>query len=78
MRARFEPLPVCFVNVMLAPPGKDMISDLFDVLMRNCYYGWYVNTGDLPGASSTRGPTSTVSRSSSRRTVPTFSPDSTA
>jgi beta-glucuronidase len=60
-RAYFEPLaeearrcdpsrPVGFVNVMLAPPDKDMISDLFDVLMLNRYYGWYVDTGDLAAA----------------------------
>jgi beta-glucuronidase len=60
-RAYFEPLaaearkldpsrPVGFVNVMLAPPDKDVCSDLFDVLMLNRYYGWYVNTGDLAGA----------------------------
>ena len=60
-RAYFEPLaaearrldptrPVGFVNVMLAPVDKDVCSDLFDVLMLNRYYGWYVNTGDLAGA----------------------------
>ena len=60
-RAYFEPLaaearrldasrPVGFVNVMLAPPDKDVISDLFDVLMLNRYYGWYVDTGDLAAA----------------------------
>jgi beta-glucuronidase len=60
-RRYFEPLaaearrldpsrPVGFANVMLATPGKDVISDLFDVLMLNRYYGWYVNTGDLPAA----------------------------
>jgi hypothetical protein len=27
-----------------------MISDLLHVLMLNRYYGWYVNTGDLPAA----------------------------
>lgn len=42
--------PVGFVNVMLAPVDKDMITDLFDVTMLNRYYGWYVNTGDLAGA----------------------------
>ncbi len=42
--------PVGFVNVMFAPPEKDVISDLFDVIMLNRYYGWYVNTGDLRGA----------------------------
>ncbi len=60
-RAYFEPLaaetrrldpsrPVGFVNVMLAPADKDVISDLFDVLMLNRYYGWYVDTGDLAAA----------------------------
>ena len=60
-RAYFEPLaaetrrldpsrPVGFVNVMLAPAGKDVVADLFDVVMLNRYYGWYVNTGDLPAA----------------------------
>src|SRR3954471_17435064 len=65
-RAYFEPLaaearrldpsrPVGFVNVMLAPPDKDVCSDLFDVLMLNRYYGWYVNTGDLAGAERALG-----------------------
>ncbi|MGA3219487.1 MAG: beta-glucuronidase [Acidimicrobiales bacterium] len=60
-RAYFEPLaaearrldtsrPVGFVNVMLAPPDKDLITDLFDVIMLNRYYGWYVATGDLAAA----------------------------
>ena len=60
-RAYFEPLaaetrrldparPVGFVNVMLAPADKDLVADLFDVVMLNRYYGWYVNTGDLPAA----------------------------
>jgi hypothetical protein len=25
---------------MLAPPDKDLITDLFDVIMLNRYYGW--------------------------------------
>ena len=60
-RAYFEPLaaetrrldptrPVGFVNVMLAPAAKDVVADLFDVVMLNRYYGWYVETGDLPAA----------------------------
>jgi len=60
-RTYFEPLaaearaldpsrPIGFVNVMLAPPDKDVVTDLFDVIMLNRYYGWYVNTGDLAGA----------------------------
>lgn len=42
--------PVGFVNVMLAPHGKCRVSQFGDVLMINRYYGWYVNTGDLPNA----------------------------
>jgi beta-glucuronidase len=60
-RAYFEPLvaearrldasrPVGFANVMLAPPDKDLITDLFDVIMLNRYYGWYTATGDLAAA----------------------------
>jgi beta-glucuronidase len=60
-RAYFEPLaaetrrldptrPVGFANVMLAPAGKDVITDLFDIVMLNRYYGWYASTGDLAAA----------------------------
>lgn len=60
-RKYFEPLfaeihrldptrPVGFVNIMLAPPDKCVVSDLTDVLMLNRYYGWYVNTADLAAA----------------------------
>jgi beta-glucuronidase len=42
--------PVGFVNVMLAPHGACRVSQFADVLMLNRYYGWYVNTGDLPAA----------------------------
>jgi beta-glucuronidase len=42
--------PVGFVNVMLAPADKDVVADLFDVVMLNRYYGWYVDTGDLAAA----------------------------
>jgi beta-glucuronidase len=56
-RTYFEPLvraaraadpsrPVCFAQVQL-PPDQDVMSDLFDVLCLNRYYGWYVATGDL-------------------------------
>ncbi|MDQ8702555.1 beta-glucuronidase [Streptomyces sp. LHD-70] len=62
-RKYFEPLfaearsldptrPIGFVNVMLAPAGKCVVSDLADVLMINRYYGWYVNTGDLAAAEA--------------------------
>ncbi|MDI3403400.1 beta-glucuronidase [Streptomyces cavernicola] len=62
-RKYFEPLfaearrldptrPLGFVNVMLAPAGKCLVSDLADVVMVNRYYGWYVNTGDLETAEA--------------------------
>ncbi|MBD2766082.1 beta-glucuronidase [Kocuria sp. cx-455] len=62
-RGYFEPLveltreldpsrPVGFVNVMFAPAGACTVSDLFDVLMLNRYYGWYVQTGDLRTAEA--------------------------
>src|SRR4051794_9219993 len=60
-RAYFEPLvaetrrldptrPVAFANFMKATPEFDVVSDLFDVLLLNRYFGWYVNTGDLETA----------------------------
>ncbi|MEO8688591.1 MAG: beta-glucuronidase [Solirubrobacteraceae bacterium] len=60
-RAYFEPLaaearrldasrPVGFVNMMLAPPDRDVVTDLFDVVMLNRYYGWYEFPGDLAAA----------------------------
>jgi beta-glucuronidase len=56
-RTYFEPLvraaraadpsrPVCFAQVQLCP-AEDVMSDLFDVICLNRYYGWYVDTGDL-------------------------------
>jgi beta-glucuronidase len=60
-RAYFSPLvaetrrldpsrPVGFANVPGASPDVDVITDLFDVVMLNRYYGWYVNPGDLAAA----------------------------
>jgi beta-glucuronidase len=59
--AYFEPLftatreadpsrPVGFVNMMLAPYDKCLVTPLADVVMVNRYYGWYVDTGDLAAA----------------------------
>src|SRR4029077_4334271 len=59
--AYFEPLfaatrdadpsrPVGFVNVMLAPYDKCLLTPLADVVMINRYYGWYMDTGDLASA----------------------------
>jgi beta-glucuronidase len=42
--------PVGFVNVMLAPAGSCLVTDLADVVMVNRYYGWYVSPGDLAAA----------------------------
>jgi beta-glucuronidase len=60
-RAYFEPLaaetrrldptrPVGFTNMQLAPPERDLVTDLFDVVMLNRYYGWYQFPGDLATA----------------------------
>jgi beta-glucuronidase len=60
-RAYFEPLvaetrrldptrPVAFANFMAATPDRDVMSDLFDLLMLNRYHGWYAQTGDLAAA----------------------------
>jgi len=48
---RFDPTrPVAFANFMAATPDRDVISDLFDVLMLNRYHGWYADPGDLAAA----------------------------
>lgn len=60
-RTYFEPLaaltrkldptrPVGFVNEVRGTPNEDKVADLFDVIMLNRYYGWYVHTGDLASA----------------------------
>ncbi len=60
-RAYFEPLaaearqldptrPIGFANVMGATPDVDVLTDLFDVVMLNRYFGWYTHPGDLTGA----------------------------
>ncbi|KAH7353179.1 glycoside hydrolase superfamily [Pyrenochaeta sp. MPI-SDFR-AT-0127] len=56
-REYFEPLvlttrkldarPICFANFGLATSEKDQISNMFDVLCLNRYYGWYESCGDL-------------------------------
>jgi beta-glucuronidase len=42
--------PVCFANVATAPPELDVVTDLFDIVCLNRYYGWYVDTGDIESA----------------------------
>jgi beta-glucuronidase len=39
--------PVAFANVALSTPDLDQVTDLFDVVLLNRYFGWYVDTGDL-------------------------------
>ncbi|MCZ0856746.1 beta-glucuronidase [Actinomyces israelii] len=62
-RTYFEPLvrvareadptrPVGYANVMLSTPDKERIIDLFDVVMLNRYYGWYVDNGNLDDAEA--------------------------
>ena len=62
-REYFEPLvtvtrkldptrPVCFVNVGRATYQTDRISDMFDVLCLNRYYGWYSETGFIEEAEA--------------------------
>ncbi|MGY1836645.1 beta-glucuronidase [Blastococcus sp. SYSU DS0510] len=59
--AYFEPLfaltreldptrPVGSANMIGAPHGRDRVQALGDVVMLNRYYGWYVDSGDLPAA----------------------------
>jgi len=62
-REYFEPLaaearrldptrPISFANVMGSTPDLDKITDLFDVVMLNRYYGWYGSPGDLATAEA--------------------------
>lgn len=49
---RLDPTrPLCFANARdPRSPSGDAISDLFDVLCLNRYFGWYVDTADLVSA----------------------------
>ena len=44
--------PVGYVNVMFDTPDKELLGDLFDVIMLNRYYGWYLHNGDLATAEA--------------------------
>ena len=39
--------PVGFANVALSTPDLDQVTDLFDVILLNRYFGWYVDAGDM-------------------------------
>jgi beta-glucuronidase len=48
---RLDPTrPIGFANVMGSTPELDVLTDLFDVVMLNRYYGWYASPGDLASA----------------------------
>ncbi|MEU7747816.1 beta-glucuronidase [Nonomuraea sp. NPDC049158] len=50
---RLDPTrPVAYVNALLAPPDQCVVTDLFDVVLLNRYYGWYFGPGDLEAAES--------------------------
>ncbi|ETS74961.1 hypothetical protein PFICI_13445 [Pestalotiopsis fici W106-1] len=42
--------PVCFTNMAFSKVDKEVVTDLFDVLCLNRYYGWYSQMGDLDAA----------------------------
>jgi beta-glucuronidase len=42
--------PLCFANVGGVTPELDTVTDLFDLVCLNRYYGWYVDTADLVSA----------------------------
>ncbi len=44
--------PIGYANALLGPPAECTITDLFDVVLLNRYYGWYVGTGDLRAAET--------------------------
>ncbi|SHE48967.1 beta-glucuronidase [Vibrio gazogenes] len=44
--------PICCVNITKSSLHEDQISDLFDVLCLNRYYGWYENPADLSEAET--------------------------
>jgi beta-glucuronidase len=50
---RLDPTrPVAYANALLAPPDQCVITDLFDVVLLNRYYGWYFGPGDLQTAET--------------------------
>jgi beta-glucuronidase len=50
---RLDPTrPVAYANALLGPADECVISDLFDVVLLNRYYGWYFGPGDLESAET--------------------------
>lgn len=50
---RLDPTrPIAYANALLAPPEQCVVTDLFDVILLNRYYGWYFGPGDLETAET--------------------------
>ncbi|KAK2763644.1 beta-glucuronidase precursor [Colletotrichum kahawae] len=49
---RLDSRPICCANKFQASVDKCLISDLFNVLCLNRYYGWYLHRGDLEAAET--------------------------
>lgn len=43
--------PITYTAWLLANAENDLIAPLFDVIGMNRYFGWYIDTGDLPSAA---------------------------
>jgi beta-glucuronidase len=39
--------PICFANMAFNPVNRDLITQMFDVICLNRYFGWYKHTGEL-------------------------------
>jgi beta-glucuronidase len=44
--------PVAYVNALMGKPDQCVVTDLFDVVLLNRYYGWYFGPDDLATAET--------------------------
>ncbi|MFC6063303.1 beta-glucuronidase [Streptomyces ochraceiscleroticus] len=44
--------PVAYVNALMGSPDQCAVTDLFDVVLLNRYYGWYFGPDDLAAAET--------------------------
>ncbi|MFI0820220.1 beta-glucuronidase [Streptomyces sp. NPDC021098] len=50
---RLDPTrPVAYVNALMGSPDQCTVTDLFDVVLLNRYYGWYFGPDDLVAAET--------------------------
>ncbi|MEU1804166.1 beta-glucuronidase [Streptomyces sp. NPDC019937] len=50
---RLDPTrPVAYVNALMGTPDQCAVTDLFDVVLLNRYYGWYFGPDDLAAAET--------------------------